>query len=369
MNITEKQFQLGLHLTAGLGGILIRHLVAHFGSAEEVFQANIKNLMRVSGIGENMARVILQKNGLREAEIEFQKLEKNNTKTIFFTDPTYPKRLKGLYDSPALLYWQGSLDFNEGSFVGVVGTRKATDYGRQISEEIVAGLANKGVCIVSGLAYGIDILTHRACLKQNVPTVGVMATGIDEIYPSSHAKNAQEMQENGGILTENRIGTKPDAVRFPARNRIIAGISDTVIVVEAAEKGGALITAEYANNYNREVFAVPGNLHNSYSMGCNKLIRENKAQIFTGVNDLLEAMRWLPTTPTDSRIKAMAVIPDHFTQEESQIVSLIRQNGEIHIDDLTWKSQIHSSKLSAALLNLELQGFVRSLPGKRFGLC
>ncbi len=367
MQLSDKHYQLALHLTPKLGGIMIRHLVAHFGSAEKVFEANLKSLTRVQGIGETMARSILQKDGLREAESEFKNLEKNNTKLIFFTDKEYPKRLKSLYDSPAMLYWKGNLDFNEGIFLGIVGTRKATDYGRMVTEEIVQALANKGITIVSGLAYGIDIIAHRACLKQNVPTIGVMATGIDNIYPSGHAKNAQEMQANGGIITENRFGTKPDAARFPARNRIIAGMSDATIVVEAAEKGGALITAEYANNYNREVFAVPGNLNNSYSTGCNKLIRENKAQIFTGVDELLESMRWLPTTPLENSPRNF-VLPEHFTQEESQIVALIRQHGEIQIDDLTWQSQIHASKLASLLLNLELQGFVRGLPGKRYSL-
>lgn len=366
MQQPDKLFELALHLTPKLGGIMIRHLVAHFGSAEKVFEANLKNLLRVQGIGENTARIILQKDGVREAEIELKKLEKSDTKLLFFTDKEYPKRLKTLYDSPAMLYWKGNLDLNEGIFLGIVGTRKSTDYGRMVTEDIVQGLANKGITIMSGLAYGIDIIAHRACLKYNVPTIGVMATGIDNIYPSSHAKSALEIQENGGIITENRFGTKPDAVRFPARNRIIAGMSDAVVVVEAAEKGGALITAEYANNYNREVFAVPGNLNNSFSAGCNKLIRENKAQIFTSLDDLLESMRWLPTTP--SSVSKPFILPEHFTQEESQVFGLLRQHGELQIDELTWQSQIHPSKLAALLLNLELQGFIRGLPGKRYTL-
>lgn len=367
MQQSDKLYQLALHLTPKLGGVMIRHLMAHFGTADKIFEANLRDLLRVQGIGENTARTILQKDGVKEAEIELSRLEKSGTQLIFFTDKEYPKRLKSLYDSPAMLYWKGRLDLNEGIFLGIVGTRKATDYGRMITEEIIQGIANKGITIMSGLAYGIDIIAHRACSKLNVPTVGVMATGIDIIYPSTHAKTAQEIQINGGIITENRFGTKPDAARFPARNRIIAGMSDATIVVEAAEKGGALITAEYANNYNREVFAVPGNLNNSFSTGCNKLIRENKAQIFTGVEDLLESMRWLPTTPLENSVKYNAV-PEHFTQEESQVFGLLRQHGELQIDDLTWQSKIHPSKLAALLLNLELQGFIRSLPGKRFTL-
>jgi DNA processing protein len=366
--MSSKLLQLSLHLTAGLGSVLIRQLIAHFGSAENVFAANLKNLLRVPGIGSNVARQIIDKTGLKAAEVELLNLEKHKSRAIFYTDADYPKRLKSLYDAPILLYWKGNSDFNEGSFVGIVGTRKATDYGRSVTEEIVQGLASKGITVISGLAYGIDIIAHRACLKANVPTIGVMATGLDTIYPSTHAKTSQEIQENGGILTENRFGTKPDAVRFPARNRIIAGMSDAVIIVEAAEKGGALITAEYANNYNRDVFAVPGNLHNSFSMGCNKLIQENKAQIFTGVENLLDTMRWLPTTPSDKKIVDLATSL-HFTQEESQIIALLKQQGETHIDDLSWHSQIHHSKLATLLLNLEFQGYLRSLPGKRYVLC
>jgi DNA processing protein len=361
----EKLYQLALHFTNGLGSVLIRHLIAHFGSAQKIFEANLKTLTRVAGVGEATARVILQKEGLKTAEEELKKLEKTDIKLLFYTDTDYPQRLKSLYDAPVLLFGRGDFNLNQGRFVGVVGTRKSTDYGKNTTEQIVEGLAGKGVTIVSGLAYGIDIAAHRACLKHQVPTIGVMATGADVIYPATHAKTAQEMQVNGGILTEYSLGTKPDFMRFPARNRIIAGLSDAIIVVEAAEKGGALITAEFANNYNRDVFAVPGNLTNSYSVGCNKLIRTHKAQIFTGVDDLLESLSWLPDS---SNPTIPAALPAHFTQEESQVVSLLRQKGEMNIDDLTWESKITAGKLATLLLNLELQGYVRALPGKRFTL-
>ncbi|MFN8343595.1 MAG: DNA-processing protein DprA [Spirosomataceae bacterium] len=362
----EKLYQIALHLTNGLGSVLIRHLIAHFGSAKKIFEANLKTLIRVPGIGEATARLILQKEGLKDAEQEWRKLENTDITLFFYTDAEYPQRLKSLYDAPVLLYGKGHLSFNGGRFVGVVGTRKCTDYGKNVTEQIVEGLAAKNTTIVSGLAYGIDIAAHRACLKHRVPTIGVMATGPDLIYPAAHAKTAQEMQANGGILTEYTMGTKPDFMRFPARNRIIAGLSDAVIVVEAAEKGGALITAEFANNYNRDVFAVPGNLSNSYSAGCNQLIRAHKAQIFTGVDDLLESLSWLPDSSKST--PSTTALPEHFTQEESQIVAMLRQKGEMDIDDLTWQSQIAAGKLATLLLNLELQGYVRTLPGKRFTL-
>ncbi|MFN4146559.1 MAG: DNA-processing protein DprA [Runella sp.] len=358
-------FSLALAMTPHLGGVLIRQLMAHFGSAQKVYEANLKQLTRIPGIGEGIARAIVQKEGWKTAEAELLKLEKTDINLLFYDDPTFPQRLKSLYDTPVLLYTRGNVALNEGRFVGIVGTRKATEYGRNMTEQIVEGLSQQNVTVVSGLAYGIDIAAHRTALKHQVPTIGVMATGADVIYPAAHTKTAQEMLELGGVVTEYPLGTKPDFMRFPARNRIIAGLSDAVIVVEAAEKGGALITAEYANNYNRDVFAVPGNLSNSYSAGCNRLIRSHKAQIFTGVEDLLESLSWIPSV-TDKTTSAP--MPEHFTQEESQIVALLRQNADMHIDHLTWESQIPAGRLATLLLNLELQGYIRALPGKRFAL-
>ncbi|WP_428663642.1 DNA-processing protein DprA [Runella sp.] len=359
----QRLYQLGLHLTPGLGGVLIRYLMAHFGDAQKVFEANFKTLIRVTGVGEALARTILQKEGLKTAEAELVKLEKVNGNIVFYTDVAFPQRLKSLYDAPVLLYTKGNIDFNNGRYVSLVGTRKATDYGRNITEQIVEGLVNHDVTIVSGLAYGIDISAHRASVRSHMPTIGVMATGVDVVYPDSHAKTAVEMESNGGIVTEYCLGTKPDPMRFPARNRIIAGLSDAVIVVESAKKGGGLLTAEFANNYNRDVFAVPGNLSNPYSIGPNNLISANKAQIFTGVDNLLESLSWL-----SNKSSVKIEVPEHFTLEESQIVSLLRQKGEMHIDNLTWESQVSTGKLATLLLNLELQGYVRSLPGKRYAL-
>lgn len=359
----QRLYQLGLHLTPGLGGVLIRYLIAHFGDAQKVFEANYKTLIRVTGVGEAIARTVLQKEGLRAAEDELLKLEKLNANMVFYTDAHFPHRLKSLYDAPVLLYTKGNIDFNKGRYVSLVGTRKATDYGRNITEQIVEGLVNHDVTIVSGLAYGIDISAHRASVRSRIPTIGVMATGVDVVYPEGHTKTAGEMETNGGIVTEYCLGTKPDPMRFPARNRIIAGLSDAVIVVESAKKGGGLLTAEFANNYNRDVFAVPGNLSNPYSIGPNNLISANKAQIFTGVENLLESLSWLTT-----KASVKVALPDHFTQEESQIVALLRQRGEMHIDNLTWESQVSTGKLATLLLNLELQGYIRSLPGKRYAL-
>jgi DNA processing protein len=363
----DKVFQLGLHLTDGIGSIMMKHLVGHFGTAEKVFQATVPQLTRVHGVGEKLAFALRNKEGLRKAESELKRVQTEGFEIIFFTDKHYPQRLKSLYDSPALFYWRGNHDLNAGQFVGIVGTRKVTDYGKRVTEELVQGLAGQSVTIVSGLAYGVDIIAHRAALKYGLPTLAVMATGLDILYPSAHLKTSQEMQAQGGLITENALGTKPDAPRFVARNRIIAGLSDVVVVVESAARGGSLVTAEYANNYNRDVYAVPGGVGSAFSVGCNHLIRDHKAEIYTGVEDFLKSMRWNQEAAVPKLVKQLT-LPDHFTQEESQIVALLRQHGELQVDQLAWHSQIHPGKLASLLLNLELQGYLKTLPGKRLSL-
>jgi len=371
---TDKHYQVALTLVPGVGSILIRQLVSYCGSATDVFRSPLVRLLKIPGIGEVTARAILKTDVLNEAERILDRLEKMNASVLFYTDKAYPARLKSLYDAPALLYFQGSGNLNTARTVALVGTRQATDYGRRVTNEIVEVLAPYGATIVSGLAYGIDISAHRASLVHGAPTIGVMASGLDIVYPNVHQKTAQEMLVQGGLLTESPPGTKPDAHLFPARNRIIAGLSDAIVVVEAAAKGGALITAEYANNYHREVFAVPGQLNQAFSAGCNKLIRENKAQIYTRPQDIIEALNWDITSKASVlNEEAMAtgnrtVLPLDITEEESQILALLRQSADLHIDDLSWKTQLPMGRLASLLLNLEFRGFVRSLPGKKYAI-
>ncbi|MBD2753857.1 DNA-processing protein DprA [Spirosoma validum] len=369
---TTTQHQIALTLVSGVGSILIRQLISYCGSAEDVFRSPLARLIKIPGIGDVTARAILKPTVLTEAEQVMNRLDKLGATALFYTDKAYPTRLKTLYDAPALLYFQGSGTLNAPRTIGLVGTRQATDYGRRITAEIIETVSAYGVNVISGLAYGIDIAAHRASLTNGLPTIGVMASGLDIIYPNVHQKTAQEMLILGGLLTESTPGTKPDAHLFPARNRIIAGLSDAVVVVEAAAKGGALITAEYANNYHREVFAVPGQLNQTFSAGCNKLIRENKAQIYTSPKDIIEALNWdQPANqtgePTLSKQNTVA-LPVDITEEESQIISLLRQSADVHIDDLSWKSQIPMGRLASLLLNLEFRGFVRSLPGKKYAV-
>lgn len=366
--VTNNLHSIALTLVPGVGSILIRQLISYCGSPEEVFRSPLARLTKVPGVGEVTARAILRSNALTEAEQISKRLDTLNARTLVYTDKAYPARLKALYDAPALLYVQGTGDLNAGRTISLVGTRQATDYGRRITAEIVEAMVPYGATIISGLAYGIDIAAHRASLSHGLPTLGVMASGLDIIYPNAHQKTAREMLVLGGLITESPPGTKPDAHLFPARNRIIAGLSDAIVVVEAAAKGGALITAEYANNYHRDVFAVPGQLTQLFSAGCNKLIRENKAQIYTGPQDLIETLNWDQPAASVTQKNTAPPLPVDITEEESQIVALLRQAADLHIDDLSWQTQIPMGRLASLLLNLEFRGFVRSLPGKKYAV-
>ncbi|AKD55200.1 DNA-processing protein DprA [Spirosoma radiotolerans] len=365
---TDTQHQIALTLVPGVGSILIRQLISYCGSATEVFRSPLARLLKVPGIGEVTARAVLKPGVLSDAEQVMLRLEKLGASALFYTDKAYPGRLKSLYDAPALLYFQGTGNLNAPRTIGLVGTRQATEYGRRITHEIIEAITPYGVSVISGLAYGIDIAAHRSSLANGLPTLGVMASGLDIIYPNVHQKTATDMLMQGGLLTESKPGTKPDAHLFPARNRIIAGLSDVVVVVEAAAKGGALITAEYANNYHREVFAVPGQLNQAFSAGCNKLIRENKAQIYTSPKDIIEALNWDRAHEPVSPKNIPSALPVDITEEESQILALLRQSADLHVDELSWKSQIPMGRLASLLLTLEFQGFIRSLPGKKYAV-
>lgn len=369
----EKIAILALIRTPGVGSVTIRQLISYCSGAEKVHQADYKKLIKIPGVGEKVARAIVGKHGWAKAEKEFEQCVAKGISLTFYTDPGYPKRLKPLYDSPVVLYSQGNIDYNLVRTVGIVGTRKITDYGKSITEAIIKDLIPYQPLLVSGLAYGVDITAHRACVKNGIATIGVMASGLDVIYPAAHKRTAEEMQALGGIVTENPLGTKPDFMRFPARNRIIAGLSDVTIVVESARRGGSLITTEFAQNYHREVYAVPGNLGSTYSEGCNQLIKNNKANLFSSIEEMAQDLQWTLGAP---EIKPPSIydkpeaelVFDGFTQDEGQVLALLRKSGDMQLDDMSWQSGIHLGKLATLLLNLEFQGVVRSMPGKKYAL-
>ncbi|UII26043.1 DNA-processing protein DprA [Fulvivirga maritima] len=360
----ERLSQLALNFIPGLGSYSIKQLVSYAGSAHHVFNLPKAKLLKIPGIGKVIADSILNHQAFARAEEELKRTEAESVKILLHTDQEYPKRLRQINDAPSLLYYKGTADLNTARIVSIVGTRNATPYGKEITEELVKELARHQALVVSGLAYGIDIQAHKSSLKYQVPTIGVMASGINIIYPAMHKETAFKMQEIGGLLTEHALDTKPDPHKFPARNRIIAGMSDATIIIEAAKKGGALITADIANSYNKDVFALPGKVTDPFSEGCNNLIKQNKAHLLTSITDLEYIMNW---EEKDDVKEGSHITLEDFTQEEQLIISeLNKESNAILIDNLSWRTNISINRLSSLLLNLEFQGIIKSLPGKRY---
>ena len=364
----EKIYQVALSMVPGVGDVIAKTLVSYCGSARDVFKKNKSQLSKIPGIGSINAENIHSFKNFSDAESEINRCEHHNIKILFFTDKDYPKKLKQAPDSPVVLYYNGTADLNGKKTISIVGTRKSTSYGREFTERIVEHLKAHQAQIISGLAYGIDICAHKAALKNGMETIGVMASGLDIIYPSAHKSIAKDMIGSGGLITEFPTGEKPEAHNFPARNRIIAGMSDAVIVVEAATKGGALITAEIANSYNRDVFALPGDVGKKFSEGCNNLIKQNKAVLLTSIEDIEYVMNW---QHEDSSARQDEKYYDYssLSSEEKDIIELLSEFPDgMLIDDLSWKSQIPLNKLASILLNLEFNGIIKPLPGKKFKL-
>ncbi|MCX8018953.1 MAG: DNA-processing protein DprA [Chitinophagaceae bacterium] len=360
-------YKIALTLIPNIGAVQARILMQHF-TPEEVFRTKKKFLESLEGIGPVRANSIHQFKGFPEAEREIEFIEKYKIKPLFLTDPDYPQRLLHCYDPPTLLYYKGEADLNCSKIISIVGSRTHTDYGKQMVEEVIQELAAHQVLVVSGLAYGIDTLAHKYALKNKLPTVGVLAHGLDQIYPPANTSLAKEMiKEGGGLLTEFRSGTKPDKHNFPIRNRIVAGLSDAVIVAETGIRGGSMITAELANGYNRDVFAIPGRIGDSKSEGTNYLIRQNKAILLAKASDVAETLGWKIADVKKKKVQKELFV--ELTPEEKMIYSLLKEKECLHIDEIHLRSALSSSVVAAALLNMELNNIIVSLPGKLYKLC
>lgn len=357
-------YQVALTLVPHIGDVNAKTLVNHFGNAEAIFKASKKELEQIEGIGTIRAESIKRFKNFKTAEEEIDFIHKFKIKPLFLTDKEYPQRLLNCYDNPAMIYYKGNADLNASKVVTIVGTRSNSEYGKNICEKLIEDLAEEDILIISGLAFGIDSIAHRAALKNRLKTVGVLAHGLDRVYPSQNISLAKQMIASGGLLTDFRSGTIPDRQNFPSRNRIAAGISDCVIVIESALKGGSIITAEIGNSYNKDVFAFPGRTSDLKSEGCNFLIKRNKAGMICDGNDLLEMMGWKKIKPLKRKLQRELFI--EFTPDEKIIVDLLQIEEEIHIDQLYFKSKLSSSAVAQALLMLEMQGIVSSLPGKLY---
>lgn len=359
----QKLYEIALTLIPYIGVVNGKKLVAYCGGAEAVFCENKNALRQISGIHENIIKGIDSKDVMIRAEEEMMFIEKNGIKPLFYLDKDYPKRLQHCHDSPMMLYYKGNADLNAEKTVGIVGTRNITDYGRYVVEKLIEDLATDNVVIISGLAYGVDAAAHRAALKYDLATVGVLGHGMQTIYPAENRKLSTSMIEKGGILTEFVSGTKPDRENFPQRNRIVAGMVDCLVVIESALKGGAMITAEIANSYDREVFAMPGRVGDIYSEGCNQLIKTNKANLLVNAADIRYVMRW----DVDTKVvaKQMRLFRD-FSEDEKKVMDVFAENNVVHIDDIIIGTDLSPSKIASILLSLEFDGVLTALPGKRY---
>ncbi len=361
------KYLLALKLIPGIGDITARRLIAYCGNAEAVFHEKRVTLQKIPGVGECLASRVVRQQMLETAERELSYAARAGISVMTYESERYPFRLKQCADAPLVLFCRGDVNLDTEAVVAVVGTRRATEYGIRACQAVVEGIREHRPLIVSGLAYGIDTVSHRSALACGLPTAGVLAHGLDRIYPPENKQLAMKMVECGGaLLSDFFSGTKPDKENFPKRNRIIAGLSDCVIVVEAARGGGALITAGLANSYNRDVFVVPGRWGDPMSDGCHYLVSSNRAALLPAPEALPELMNWVQRKKIMRPVQTELLI--NLEQDEELVVKILQENGESGIDLLCMVSGTTISKMSAVLLKLEMKNLVSVLPGKRFTL-
>ena len=361
--MNETLYRIALTMVPNIGPVLSKNLIGYCGNAQAVFAEKKSALSKIPGIGTLKAKEISASKVLPRAEEELLFIEKNGIQVLFFLDENYPRRLRHFDYSPLILYYRGNQDLNPHRTVGIVGTRTPSPQGRMITEKLVEELKDFGVVIVSGLAYGVDGCAHKKSVEMDIPTLGVMGNGHDIIYPAAHKELAKKMIKNGGLLTEFCSQTRPDKVNFPMRNRIIAALADALVVIESKTSGGSIITAEFANEYNKDVFAIPGRPGDEWSSGCNALIKKHKAHLMEDLSDLLYIMRWDDIDRKKTIQTSMFIELD---TEQQAIVDFIRMRKECGIETLIYGLNLPSSVLASQLLALEFKGVVRSLPGKRY---
>jgi DNA processing protein len=356
-------YQIGLTLIPRIGDINGKKLIAYCGGPEAVFREKRRSLEAIPGIGQHTVNALLNQKVLGRAEEEIGFISKNDIIPLFYLDKQYPRRLKHCADSPMMIYYKGKADLNPEKVIGIVGTRNATAYGKRLCEQLTEELRGDNVLVVSGLAYGIDTSAHRSALKAGLPTIGVLAHGLDRLYPAANKNLASKMLENGGLLTDFVSKTNPDRENFPKRNRIVAGMVDALIVVESAKKGGALITADIANSYSRDVFAFPGRVGDVYSEGCNFLIRTNRSAMIEHAANLRYMMGW----ENSKQLKSpQTKLFRDFSPDEKLVLDAFEKENLKELDDLLYSTGLTASQMASVLLGLEFDGILTALPGKRY---
>ena len=363
-NVSLKH-KIALGLIPHVGDINARKLVSHFGSVEAVFRESYNTLIKIPGIGSGIAKCITDRSYLDIAEREAEYVTKKNIRTCFYLDNDYPYRLRQCDDSPVVFFYRGNCDLDSQKILGVVGTRSSTSRGKDLCDKIIGGLAagHPDLVIVSGLAYGIDISAHRAALSYNLPTIGVLGHGLKTIYPPVHASTAQAMLQNGGLLSDFPSDALPERNNFLKRNRIIAGMCDALVVIESGIKGGALVTADIANSYNRDVFAVPGRPEDQWSAGCNELIRTNKASLASSAEDIENFLGW---KAEKAKPPVQKCLFSEMDDTERKIFDLISRETEMNIDAICRTLDLPVYKLSSVLLQMEFKGLLKCYPGNLY---
>lgn len=371
MDNQSVKYSLALSLIKGVGLNTFKKLVQLFGSAEGVFKKACNHIPN-KYVNHKIINEITNKTYLERADTIIEEAQKQGINIITYNDDNYPTQLLNTHNPPIILYYKGNIDkLKNKKTISIVGTRKPTPYAKEIAHNLIENLKKYNVAIVSGLAYGIDILSHEIALQCNIPTYAILPSGINKIYPQIHSKIASNITSNGALITEYLPNVKAETHHFPARNRIIAGISELTIVIEASEKSGALITAEFANEYNREVFAVPGKITSSHSAGCNNLIKQHKAHLITDVEDIKYIMNW-EETPYNSSLneegnKINKLIPQ-LNKEEKLIVQTLKINNDIHIDDIITQTNLGYNTICTVIMNLEINNIIQRISGNRFKL-
>lgn len=368
MHTDERICSIALTLCPGIGRIGAKQLIDTVGSAAEVFRLRKELPALYPDIRPAIIEALDCPEAFHRAEQEMKFVEKNHLTCLTLHNERYPSRLRDCDDAPICLFFKGGADLNALRIISMVGTRHATDYGKQFCADFLRDLSAlyPDVLVVSGLAYGIDIHAHRAALANHLPTVGVLAHGLDRIYPSVHRKTAIDMLPAGGLLTEFLTGTEPERFNFIGRNRIVAGMADATIVVESALKGGSLITAELAEGYHRDCFAVPGRITDAASAGCNRLISDNKAVLVQNAEEFVQAMGWVSDAPKPVSVQR-SLFPD-LSEDETRIVQLLAQRDELHINTLMVETNIPIHRMSSLLFELEMKGVVKALVGGQYKL-
>ncbi|MGB8703413.1 MAG: DNA-processing protein DprA [Gillisia sp.] len=363
MEKKELLYLLALQNVPNLGDSTAKKLLRHLGSAEEIFKTRQDKILKIPGIGKIKSSGLFVPNLLKEAEKELEFITKNGIEVHFFKDPSYPEKLKHCADGPFLLFSKGIIQLENRKIISVVGTRKITAQGATFCEKLIEELAVFNPVIVSGFAYGVDITAQKAALKNNLQTIGCLAHGLNQIYPRVHAKYAKEVEANGGFFTDFWSHKEFDRNNFLKRNRIIAGLSEATVVIESAEKGGSLVTADIANSYNREVFAVPGRPTDSQSQGCNDLIKSQQAHLLSGAADLIYILNWNTPEPSKNIQKQLFV---ELNLQEQKVFDYLKEQGRQQLDIIALRCDLPTFKTAGILLEMELKGAVRPLPGKLF---